>query len=134
MLSAKFRPTKMRAKISLISISARDRRILAWIALVVGALLTAGGLFGVWLQGMFYEGGIRTAATFGEVRAAFTWPTMFTTLGTLMVSGVLLESPLTATWSSRGRLVAFICFGAFVLAASVICGHLATSRVAKILN
>jgi hypothetical protein len=120
--------------LSMITMTPRDRRILAWIALVVGVLLTAGGLAGVWLQGMFYEGGFPTAATFEEVRSAFTWPTMFTTLGTMVVTGILLASPLTAPWSSRRRLVVFICFCAFVLATSAICGHLATKRVANILN
>jgi hypothetical protein len=119
---------------SSIAITPRDRKILAWIALVVGALITASGLVGVWLQGMFYERGFPRAATFGEVRSAFTWPTMFTTLGALIVTGVLLASPITAGWSPRRRLVVFLCFGAFVLAASAICGHLATNRVAKLLN
>ena len=102
--------------------------------LVIGALVTAKGLVGVWLQGMFYERGFPRAATFGEVRSAFTYPTMFVTLGALVVAGVLLSSSLTAGWSSRRRLVVFICFGAFVLVACATCGHLATSRVAKILN
>lgn len=119
---------------SSIVITPRHRKILAWIVLFVGALLTAGGLVGVWLQGMFYERGFPTAATFEEVRSAFTWPSAFTALGSLIVAGVLFTSPITAGWSSRQRLVGFICFGAFVLVAIAICGHFATSRVAKILN
>ena len=117
-----------------ITITPRDRKLLAWLVLIIGALLTAGGLVGVWLQGMFYERGFPTAATFGEVRSAFTWPTAFTTLGSLVVAGVLFSSPVTATWSVRRRLVVFVCFGLFVLVAAAVCGHLATSRVAKILN
>ena len=117
-----------------LSITARDRKILAWILLVIGALMTAGGLFGVWLQGLFYRGGFPTAATFGEVRSAFTWPTAVTTLGSLIVAGVLFSSSITATWTPRRRLVAFVCFGVFVLVACAVCGHLATARVAKILN
>ena len=117
-----------------ISITARDRKMLSWILLLMGALATASGLFGVWLQGSFYRGGFPTAATFGEIRSAFTWPTALTTLGSLIVAGVLFASPITASWPPRRRLVVFICFGLFVLVTCAICGHLATARVAYILN
>ena len=112
----------------------RERKILAWSLLAVGALTTVGGLFGVWLQGAFYRGGFPTAATFGEVRSAFTWPTAFTAFGCLTVAGVLFASPITASWSPRRRLVVFMSFGVFVLLACAVCGHLATARVASILN
>jgi hypothetical protein len=115
-------------------ITPRDRKILAWIVLMLGALATIGGLFGVWLQGAFYRGGFPTAATFGEVRSAFTWPTAFTSFGCLTVAGVLFASPITAPWSLRRRLVVFLSFGVLVLLACGICGHLATARVADILN
>ena len=117
-----------------ITVTPRDRKVLACLALFIGALLTAGGLVGVWLQGMFYERGFPTAATFGEVRSAFTWPTTFTTLGSLVVAWAVFASSATAAWSARRRLVVFVCFGVFVLVAVAVCGHLATSRVAKILN
>lgn len=116
------------------SITLRDRKIFAWIVFVVGALLTVSGLAGVWLQGKFYQGGFPVAATFGEVRSAFTWPTAFTTLGSLIIAGLLFASPITATWSSRRKLVTLICFGAFVLATAALLGHLAATRVGKILN
>lgn len=119
---------------SSIVITQRDRKILAWIALVIGALLTAGGVFGVWLQGWFYEGGFPTAATVGEVRDAFTWPTAFTTAGSLVVTAVILSSPLTSSWSTSRRLATFVTFALLVLVACTVCGHLAGSRVAKILN
>src|SRR5262245_3542783 len=116
------------------TITPRDRKVLAWLVLIIGALLTAGGLVGVWLQGMFYERGFPTAATFAEVRSAFTWPTAFTTLGGLVVAWALLSSSVTAAWPARRRLVVFVCFGVLVLVGSAVCGHLATSQVAKILN
>ena len=112
----------------------RDRKAIPWILLVIGALLTAGGLFGVWLQGMLYQNGFPTPATFGEVRFAFTGPTAVTTLGSLIVSGVLFSSSITAAWSPRKRLAVFVCFGVFVLLACALCGHFATARVARILN
>lgn len=117
-----------------ITVTPRDRKVVAWLVLIAGALLTLGGLVGVWLQGQFYERGFPTAATFGEVRSAFTWPTAFTTSGSLIVAVVLLSSSMPAAWSARRRLVVFLCFAAFVLMAATVCGHLATSRVAKILN
>ena len=117
-----------------ITVTPRDRKVLAWLVLIAGALLTLGGLVGVWLQGMFYERGFPTAATFGEVRSAFTWPTAFTTSGSLIVAAALFSSSATAAWSARRRLVVFVCFAVFVLVAATVCGHLATSRVAKILN
>lgn len=117
-----------------IVITPRDRKILSWIVLVVGALVTAAGLFGVWLQGPFYEGGFPAVATVEEVRGAFTWPTAFTTAGSLMVAAAILASPLTASWPTSRRLAAFIFFALLVLVACTICGHIAGSRVARILH
>jgi len=122
------------AHVSSMYITQRDQKIVAWIALAVGALLASGGVFGVWLQGRFYEGGFPTAATVGEVRAAFTWPTAFTTAGSFVVSAVILSSPLTASWPTSRRFGAFVAFALVVLVACTVCGHLAGSRVAGILN
>lgn len=117
-----------------LNISSRDRKILEWIALVVGVLLTVAGLFGVWLQGSFYRGGFPTAATIGEVRQAFTWPTAFTTAGSLVVVAVILCGTLAASWPTSQRFVAFINFALFVLLACAACGHFAGSQVSNILN
>jgi hypothetical protein len=111
-----------------------DRNLLAWLVLLIGVLLTAAGLLGVWLQGMFYAQGFPAAMTFGEARSAFTWPTAFTTLGSLLIAWALLASSLTATWPPKRRLAVFICFVVFVLVTATICGHLATSRIANLLN
>jgi hypothetical protein len=105
-----------------------------WFVSLIGAVLTASGLFGIWLQGPFYEGGFRTAATVSEVRAAFTWPTAVTTAGSLVLAAIILASPLTSSWPTRRRYLAFISFGLFVLLACILCGHLAASRVAKLLH
>ena len=115
-------------------ITPSDRNLLAWLVLLIGALLTAAGLLGVWLQGMFYAQGFPTAMTFGEARAAFTWPTAFTTLGSLLLAWAILASSLTATWPPKRRLGVFISFVMLVLVAATICGHLATSRIANLLN
>jgi hypothetical protein len=105
-----------------------------WLILLSGALLTGLGLFGVWLQGSFYEGGFPTPATVGEVRAAFTWPTAFTTAGSMIVVAVIMASPLTNSWPTRRRLVGFAVFGLTVLIACFVCGYFAGNRVAGILN
>ena len=115
-------------------ITSRDRKLLGFIGLFLGGLFTAAGLFGVWLQGVVYEFGFPREATFGEIWAAFTWPAAFITLGSLIVTGVILASPLTTSWRGGHRLVAFMCFGGFIIAACFACGYLAASRVAKILN
>jgi hypothetical protein len=101
---------------------------------LVGLLLTAGGLFGVWLQGSFYESGFPTSATVDEVRAAFTWPTAFTTAGSLVLAVIILASPLTAPWTAKRRFVWFGVLAFLVLAACFVCGYLASHRVAKILH
>lgn len=105
-----------------------------WAVAGAGVVLTAGGLFGVWLQGAVYEKGFPTPATIGEIWGAFTLPTAFTTAGSLIVAAVLLASPLTAAWTPTSRFGAFICFTILVLVACAVCGHLAGSRVAHILN
>jgi hypothetical protein len=105
-----------------------------WFVTLIGLLLTVSGLFGVWLQGWFYEGGFPTAATVSEVRAAFTWPAANTTAGSLFIAAVILASPLTAPWTARRRLAVFVVFTVLVLAACFVCGYFAGDRVAKILN
>jgi hypothetical protein len=114
--------------------SALDREILWWVVLVLGIVLTLGGLVGIWLQGLFYRGGFPTAATLGEVRAAFTWPALVTTCGSLTVAVVVLASRITSSWSPGRRVVVFTGFGVFVLAGCALCGHLAALRVAAILK
>jgi hypothetical protein len=52
----------------------------------------------------------------------------------MIIAVVIFTSSLTSGWSSRRRLVVFMCFAFFVLAACAICGHLAACRVAKILK
>ena len=112
-----------------------NTRIAAWwFVALVGFGLTTGGLFGVWLQGRFYEGGFPTAATVGEVRNAFTGPTAFTTAGSLVVAAVILASPLTSSWPTSRRYVAFVAFALLVLVACTVYGHFAGSRVARILH
>ena len=118
----------------MLSTNPGDRKVLAWILLLLGAVTTLVGLCGVWLQGAFYRGGFPTAATFGEVRSAFTCPAAFTAFGCLTVAGALFGSPITASWSQRQKLVVFLCFGVFVLVACGVCGHLASARVARMLN
>ncbi len=80
------------------------------------------------------EGGIPVAATIGEVRAAFSWPTAFTTAGSLVVAAVILASPLTSLWPTSRRYIAFATFALLVLATCTVCGHYAGSRVASILR
>ena len=105
-----------------------------WFVALIGAVFTAGGLFGVWLQGRFYDGGFPTAATIGEVRQAFTWPTAFTTAGSVILAAVILASPLTTAWPSSRRVVVFVVFALLVLVDCTVCGHLAGSRVSRILH
>ena len=101
---------------------------------VGGVLLTTSGLLGIWVQGLFYERGFPTPATFEKVRMMFTLPAAVTTLGSMVVAGVLFGSTLTTSWSLSKRLVIFICFGVIVILGCTVCGHLATARIAKILN
>jgi hypothetical protein len=116
------------------TITPRDQKLIAWVAVIIGIILTVGGLFGIWFQGLVYEKGFPTPATIGEIRLAFTLPTVVTTTGSLLVAAVILASPLTAYWTTKRRFMAFICFAVFVLVLCSICGYLAGSRVAKILN
>jgi hypothetical protein len=116
------------------TITPKDKKLLAWILLLLGILLTFGGLFGVWLQGLVYEEGFPTPATLGEVRAAFTLPTAATTAGSFLVAIAVLASPLTESWTTKRRVALIASFAICVLVVCGICGHLAGSHVAKILN
>lgn len=117
-----------------IVVTPRDKKLLAWIVLILGVILTSGGLFGVWLQGLIYKNGFPTPATVNEVRLAFTLPAAVTTAGSLIVASSILESSLTKSWTTTRRTVVFVSFAVFVLIVCAICGHLAGSRVATILN
>ena len=117
-----------------LSLSARDRSIISWLIFAIGILVTLGGMLGVWIQGPFYERGFPTAATPEEVRQAFTWPTLFTTTGSMIASAILLAAPLGPSWSPRRRTVLFLSLATFVVLATLVCGHLAMRRVAGILN
>ena len=112
----------------------RDRLVIAWVAVAVGVLITLAGVLGVWTQGLFYQHGFPTAATPGEVRQAFAWPALFTSLGSMIVSGALLAAPLGQSWSPRRRLTAWSTFGTVVVLATFLAGHLAMLRVAEILH
>ncbi len=105
-----------------------------WFTFVFGVTVTLGGLFGVWLQGRFYEHGLPTAATVDEVRQAFTLPTTFTTCGSLIVSAFILSSPVTSDWPMIRRTIALVAFALSVLLATAICGYFAGSRIAPILH
>jgi hypothetical protein len=107
---------------------------LSWVLLLVGVLSTIAGLSGVWLQGFFYRDGFPVAATFGEVRFAFTGPTAVTVFGCLLVCGVVLASPLTERWPRPRKLAVFVSFSAVVLLACLVCGHFAAVRVQSILR
>lgn len=117
-----------------LSLSARDRRVIPWLVFAIGLLVTSGGMLGVWVQGPFYERGFPTAATPEEVRQAFTWPTLFTTTGSMIASAILLAAPLGPSWSPRRRTASFICFAVFVVVTTLVCGHLAMRRVAGIVH
>ena len=94
-----------------------------WLAAAFGVVLTAGGLFGVSLQGALEPDG-----PLNELRLAFILPTAVTTSGSLMIAAVLLASPLTSAWTLARRLLALFCFAVLVLITCTVCGYLAVSR------
>ena len=112
------------------AIAPQDQKPLAYIALITGLILTAGGLFGVWLQGIFYEGTLEPY-TVDEVRLAFIMPTIVTTIGCMFVATVTLVSPLTEPWTKKRRVALVALFASLVLGICIMCGHLAGSRVSK---
>jgi len=105
-----------------------------WLILLTGVGMTLAGLFGVWLQGPFYNGGFPTAATFDEIHVAFTWPTAFTACGGMLLTTVILVSPFTRAWNQRGRFVVLAVFVFLLLLACHIAGLLATRWVEDMLT
>ncbi len=115
-------------------LKASDRRLLAGIGLVLGFLLTIAGWVGIYLQGSTYKGGFPIAATFDEVRLAFTLPTVVTASGCWVVCGVLLASPLSAHWPPRRKFAAFAIYGIVQAGGCALSGHWAAQIVAPVLN
>ncbi|MCB1128594.1 MAG: hypothetical protein KDM81_19010 [Verrucomicrobiae bacterium] len=108
-------------------ITERDRVVVAWLVLLFGALLTAGGLLGVWIQEPLQ---LPTPLTFGEVWFFFSAPAALVSSGTVVVSALIFCSPITAAWPIWRRLVVIVCFGLLVVAGCCLCGYLATERIA----
>ncbi|MCW1914871.1 hypothetical protein OJ996_14885 [Luteolibacter sp. GHJ8] len=111
-------------------ISASDSRSVACIGLVMGVLVIAGGIFGIWLQGEFYPPALEefTQATEKEIRMAFFLPGAVTLAGGLLVAPVILSSPLTRGWTASRRALVYALFAGSVI---LLCYLAAVSAAAR---
>ena len=112
------------------AISEKDQRIVAWIALILGVLATAAGVFGIWMQGRgMYEGTslreVYDSLCFSEVYLSMCLAPLVTCIGALLISWVILASKLTANLSAVKKNSWFVTFAVILLA-----GILWSSRIA----
>ena len=110
-------------------VSADNKRALARVGLVLGSLLTLGGIFGIWFQGPFYRAwGYLVPEDF---KYAFILPAATTVAGALMLAPVILCSPLTTGWTPARRTIVYIGFFLGVLVLCVIAGNVAAAGIEK---
>jgi hypothetical protein len=95
------------------------------IALVCGAVLLLGGLFGIYYQGPFWASGFVEFMNAEEDAFALGLPCGVTLAGALVLSYVILASRLTESWSHRRRSGVFAVFSVAVLGACAIAAWLA---------
>jgi hypothetical protein len=101
------------------------------VALVCGTVFLLVGLFGIYYQGPFWASGTVAYMEPGEDAVALGLPSGVTLAGALVVSYVLLASPLTAHWTPQKRLVYFALFALVVLVGCGIAASLAGKIAAK---
>jgi predicted membrane-bound dolichyl-phosphate-mannose-protein mannosyltransferase len=89
------------------------------LTLVGGIVLMLGGVFGIYYQGWFWASGVVAALNSDEDALALGLPAGVSLAGALLVSYVILDSPLTAHWRPRERAIVFTLFS---LSALLACG------------
>lgn len=93
----------------------RSQRQIAWLVLFCGLSAAGFGLFGIWIQGNFWDittNYLAMADTLlhSEVVESFCLPSIVTLLGGLAIAWVILASRLTGKYSPKWRNSAFIIF------------------------
>jgi hypothetical protein len=116
----------------MLAISEKDQRVVAWIALILGALASAAGVFGIWMQGIGMYAGIPLHLVydnlcFSEVYLSMFLAPLVTCTGAMLISWVILASKLTANLSAAKRNMWFALFAVMLLA-----GILWSSRIAAV--
>ena len=112
--------------------SDRSQRQLGYFALVVGLITTAGGIFGLWMQGrIMYDGTplhtIADVLCLEDVFDSIFLPSFVISIGGFLLSWVILGSKLTVRFSALKRNVLFVLFASIFLAAIMV-----TSKIAAI--
>ena len=119
----------------------KGQRQIAWLILFYGLLLIAGGLFGVWMQEMFWDVStdylvMADQLLHSEVVESFCLPTIVTSVGGFAIAWVILASKLTEKISFKQRNFFFVVFALiYVLAVFVpakIAGDKMWSKAVKI--
>ena len=101
------------------------------LALVGGIVLLLGGVIGIYCQGPFWTSGMVAFMNSDEDALALGLPAGVSLAGVLLVSYVLLDSPLTAHWPPRKRAVVFAVFSLSVLLACGIAAMFAGQVAAR---
>ena len=105
---------------------------LSALALTLGIVLTAGGVFGLYLSGHFWT--VSAMTNWDEDAAAIGLPVIVILAGTFIHSYVLLTGPLLARFSSRTRLVVYTLYGVTLIATCGIVSRFAGRIAAAILH
>ena len=114
-------------------ISEQNQRQFAWVALVFGLLMTAGGVFGIWMQGrMMYDGTplhtIYDVLCLEEVYESICLAPLVTSVGVLLLSWVILASKLTEKFSAIKKNVWFGTFAAILLMVIMVSSRIAANQ------
>jgi hypothetical protein len=112
----------------------RHQRQIAWFVLVYGFVVMCGGVFGIWMQGEFWDISTNYLAMadqllHSEVVESFCLPTIVTSLGGLAIAWVILASKLTEKYSSKRKNLIFMIYAAVYVVAVFVPAKIAGDKM-----
>ncbi|NLF16561.1 MAG: hypothetical protein GX595_04795 [Lentisphaerae bacterium] len=97
-----------------------DGKQISLAATALGLVMSAAGVFGVWVQGDVWGdlgGMIRGNLNVSELYLILGLPAGVTAAGALLVSWAILGSPVAGTWTARRRNATFAAYAAVLISA-----------------
>jgi hypothetical protein len=112
----------------------KRQRQIAWFVLIYGFVVMGGGIFGIWMQGMFWDVSanylvMADQLLHSEVVESFCLPTIVTSVGGLAIAWVILASKLTERFSSKRKNLIFVVFVVVYVVAVFVPAKIAGSKM-----
>ena len=114
-------------------VSERNKRQFAWLALIAGLIIVAGGVFGIWMQGrtMYDDTPLHLVYDYlclNEVYLSMCLAPLVTSIGVLILCWVILASKFTEKLSETKKNFLFVAFTIILSAAIMIASKIAADQ------